>query len=179
MQKTVTTRPAFCPSCERFIGTAGVCPFCDADAARHPALRVLKGASLLLGVAGLACLYMMAAGRDVPVVRIGSVTPMMNFAYARVRGTVDREPYVSRHDGRPDYLSFFVDDGSGRLRVTAYRRVAGRLAGRDRVPLRGAVVDVAGSLRVGADGHVRLTVQAADALRIVAPAAGRSGEEAP
>ena len=97
-------------------------------------------AALLLAVIGLVFLYLMSARTEVPVILVSDITPMMNFAHVRVTGTVERAAYVSRHEGEIDYLSFSVDDGSGRLRIAAYGHVAQTLAESGRVPKRGAAV---------------------------------------
>jgi hypothetical protein len=164
-----------CPSCERFIGPASVCPYCDADAPPDPALRVLRYASVLLGVAGLLFLYLMATRADHPVIQVGKITPMMNFAYVRVVGEVEREPYVSTREGWREYLHFWVRDGSGRLKVVAYGRLAQRLLADGLLPGRGDRVDVAGSLDVPARGTSRLRLQAAEQLRIEARASSDAG----
>jgi hypothetical protein len=106
---------------------------------------------------------MVAAG-DVPVVRAGAITPMMNFAHVRVTGTVVKAAYVSRQNGVVDYCSFPVDDGSGWLRVAAYDEVARRLAETDGLPKAGVAVDVRGRLSVRADRRPKLCLQAVEHL---------------
>jgi len=158
-------RPDFCPVCERFIGPADVCPYCGEDSARPPVWRWMKRGAWLLALIGLAWLYAAARGRNLEAVQIGRITPMMNFAYVRVTGTVVTRPYVARGDGGVEYLSFVLNDGTGRLRVAAYGDVARELAGEDRLPKRDDEVEVAGSLRITAGDRIRLRVQAADQLR--------------
>lgn len=164
---TAAVRGDHCPSCERFIGPADSCPYCGEDSARSPALRRLRTAALLLAFLGLACLYLMATHRELPVVDIQQITPMMNFAYVRVVGRVVREPRVITRDGRVDYCSFMIDDGTGTLRVQAYRRAAERLAGENRLPREGALVDVAGSLSVAAEDAPKLRLQVVEQLRVL------------
>lgn len=139
-----------CPVCERFIGPATVCPYCDETARRPITLKFLRRGSILLAVVGLALLYLMAANKDIPVVSISSVTPTMDHAYIRVVGTVDANARVGRRDGEVDYLSFIVDDGTGRLSVSAYDSRARELAARKCIPRKGDRVDVAGTLSVRA-----------------------------
>lgn len=158
-----------CPSCNRFIGPVGTCPFCDADARRPLSLRVLRGACVLLAVAGATFLLLMVRNRDLPLVTAAEITPVMNFACVRVAGVVEREPYVSRRGGRVDYLSFLVNDGSGCVRVAAYGETARRLIDADGLPQKGASVDVSGSLRAGANGKIRLQLQAVGQLKIGNP----------
>ena len=170
----MTTDPSYatrmaghlCPSCERYIGPADTCPYCDTDSAKAPALRLLRYAALVLGIVGLGFLYLMVAHSDIPVIEIGNITPVMNFAYVRVIGTVERNAYIRKKKGKIDYFSFSLKDGSGQLRVAAYRDIARALAEKDRIPKKGTVVDVTGSLSVAADGNIKLYVRSADHLRL-------------
>jgi len=122
--------------------------------------------ALLLALGGLLLLHLMAVNREIPAVKVGAISPMMNFAYVRVKGTVERNAYVARRKGAPDYLSFYLDDGSGRLHVVAYGETAQDLVRLGPVPKRGAFADVSGSLRVAANGRVKLLLQAPQQLRI-------------
>lgn len=160
------TDSAYCPSCERFIGPADSCPYCYTDSAKPPISRVLRYGALLLGVAGLACLYLMAAYGDIPLIRMGDLTPMMNFAYVRISGNVEKNANVGKKNGKVNYVSFIVNDGSGEIQVAAYGDVARRMVARDMAPNRGASVEVEGSLNVAADGKARLRLQDAARLRI-------------
>ncbi|MCE9615461.1 MAG: hypothetical protein K8T26_14415 [Lentisphaerae bacterium] len=170
MSGTVTPpRGDHCPSCERFIGPSDHCPYCGEASARAPVLRRLRAAALLLAFGGLAFLYLMVNRRDLPVVRVDAITPMMNFAYVRVVGRVVHEPRLSDREGSVDYCSFLVDDGSGALRVQAYRGAAHELAANGSLPHQGELVDVAGSLMVTADDTPRLRLQAVEQLRILGP----------
>jgi hypothetical protein len=117
--------------------------------------------AFLLATGGLACLLMMAAHRDLPIQQVGDITPMMNFAYVRVVGTVVKAPYIGDRAGKVDYLSFMLDDGTGVIRVQAYREAARALWDERRIPDPGMLVDVAGSLRVAAEGTRNLQLQSA------------------
>jgi hypothetical protein len=176
------SRDALCPSCERFIGPAGVCPYCGADSARRPLLRHLRVAALALAVAGLAGLLATAVRREAPAVGIGAISPAMNFASVRVAGKVLSEPRVLREAGRVDYVSWTLDDGTGQVRVQADGAVALALAQTARIPRKGDRVEAAGTLNVSSEGLPRLRLQAAEQLRLggeaprgVAPP--RAGEE--
>ena len=160
------TPGAACPSCDRFIGPADRCPYCGAEAPKQTPLRVLRVAALVLALAGLAFLYLAAYRRDLPLVRIGDVTPLMNFAYVRLQGTVAKRPYVARDASK---VAFVVDDGTGRLRVEAYDDVARALVEDGRVPAVGGQVDVPGSLSVSADGRRKLYIRAADQVNAIPP----------
>ena len=123
-------------------------------------LQVLRRGSLLLALLGLTCLYLITARADVPSLPIDRITPAMRFARVQLTGTVERRPYTDRDQrGRIDYLSFLLADGSGRIRVVAYRDRAERvMAGpaplrhRDRVTVTGVV-------RTQRDGAPRLLLE--------------------
>ena len=168
---------SFCPSCERFIGPADVCPYCEADSARPPILRRLRLASLLLATIGLACLYFMSKAKEVPDMRVAEVTPMMNFATARFAGTVARPPYVRKQGEKADYVALSLDDGTGEVRVMLSGTVAAAFVERGRLPARGDGIEVTGTLNVWGDGAPRLKVQSADLVRM--PAGLNVAKESP
>lgn len=173
-QRSPRPDPAFCPGCERFIGPADVCPYCNADSARSPALRRLRAASLLLALLGLLCLYAMAGARSVPRVPIGSLAPAMNYGTVRVRGTVARPPFVGRDGGAAaDYLSLRVRDASGEIQVVARDEAAQAIAGSPRLPEKGDVVEATGSVRVRNGKSLSLYLRRAEDLALPAkPAEG-------
>jgi len=162
---------SLCPSCERFIGPADVCPYCGTGSARTPVLRLLRAAALLLSFLGLAFLYLMSAHREIPLVAVADISPFMNFARVRVAGTVTRAPYVPRRDGAVDYLFFTLDDGSGLIRVAAQDRVARRLVEGGLLPGAGSSAEASGSLSVSAEGDPKLRLHRAEDLKV----AGRTG----
>ena len=151
--------PAACPSCERYIGPVGRCPYCGSDANRPRAMRALRAAALTLAGVGLLFLYLMVTHREVPLVKIGNITPVMNYATVRVAGTVARTPYISRRDGKIDYLSFQLDDRTGSVRVSAEGETADALHSDGRTPGRGQHLEITGRLNVRADGRCRLRIQ--------------------
>jgi ribosomal protein L32 len=167
-----------CPSCGRFIGPADACPYCGTDSARNPLLRLLRRVAVVLALAGLAALYATASCRERPAVPVGRITPMMNFAYAAVRGAVEREAYVSREGREVDYVSFVLDDGTGRIRVAAYDEAARELAGSGRLPRRGDLLEARGSLAVPAGAMPRLRLAAAGELRLLQSGGAAAGPRA-
>ena len=167
MNTNLASRGDLCPSCERFIGPADNCPYCGEASAKSPFVRRLRYAAVALSVLGLASLFLMAAHRDLPVLQVDSITPTMNFAYVRLIGTVTRDPYVIQRNGDLDYMSFLLDDGTGRIRVQAHRETASALRDAQLVPAKGDVVDVAGSLSVAAEGARKLRIQSPQQMKIL------------
>lgn len=176
-QAGVTGRQAVCPSCERFIGPADHCPYCGADAAGTWSLRLLRYGALTLAVGGVVFLVLAARGRTAPMVQASDVTPLMNFAYVRVQGTVVRDAYLGRNDGRVDYLSFALDDGSARIRVKAYGDTARDLHEQGMAPGKGDRVEATGNLSVSWSRDPALRLQAVEQLRPIE--AGREAGASP
>lgn len=162
-------RTGLCPCCDRFIGPVRTCPYCSEAAVENRSVRILRPASVCLALVGLVFLYVAAARTDPPAVSIGNVNPTMNFARVRMRGTMTRAPYVSRDNGEIDYLSFQMDDATGRLRVAVRGKVAAAIVSRAPLPRPGARVDVVGNLRFSSRGRPKLYVQSADDLILREP----------
>lgn len=123
-------------------------------------VRVLQYASLVLAFAGLALLYLFSVNRDIPLVRVGEITPTMNFAYVRMAGEVTRDAYVFQSGG----IVFDIKDGSGEITVMGGRAQAQSLAAAEKIPRRGDRIEVAGSLSVSADQETKLRIQSTDQL---------------
>jgi hypothetical protein len=129
-------------------------------------LRVLRSGSVVLAIAGLILLYLAVTHREIPVQNIGEITPLMNYAYVRLVGSVPRDAYVSEKNGGVDYVSFLVKDATGSIRVSAQREVAQELSDAGRLPKQGMQVSVSGSLNVGSDGPPKMRLQTARHLVI-------------
>ena len=122
---------AACPSCGRYVGPYESCPYCGARLSGRISLRVVKMAALVLATLGLAVLWWAARSVAVPAVSIGEIQGLMNLAYVRVEGTVARSVTFDPETG---YLAFWLDDGTGELRVSSYRDVTQVLLDQGRVP---------------------------------------------
>jgi hypothetical protein len=136
-----------CPICDRYIGRQDECPYCGCDALTPLLLKRFRLISVMLGVVGIMFLFLMSMSRGLPLVMVGRVTPMMNFARVRMEGVLERNVYVARKEGVIEYMSFYLDDGTGIFRVAAYSDVADKL-GAGKMPKKGDRVEVSGSLRV-------------------------------
>ena len=141
-------------------GDNGSYPVCGSQVSRPFRIRVLQYASLVLAVAGLILLYLFSVNRDVPVVKIGNITPTMNFACVRVVGEVTSDAHVFKSGG----IIFNMKDGSGDIIVQGGRVEAASLEALGNLPRRGDQVDVAGSLSVNAGQDVKLRMLSADQL---------------
>ncbi|MGC9522252.1 MAG: OB-fold nucleic acid binding domain-containing protein [Anaerolineae bacterium] len=122
---------------------------------------------MLLSTIGLALLWLLARGTDIPTVAISDVTGMMNLAYVRVSGHVVRG---LTYDPESDYLGFWLLDETGEIHVNVYRDVTRELLNDGKVPAIGDEVTVAGTVRFRED-FVSLTVDVPDHLEIQRPAA--------
>ena len=160
-----SSTPLQCPSCERHVGPARRCPYCNATIPVAPLMRIIRVAAILLATAGLLLLYIAAKHHEPPLILIGSITPVMNFAHVRVSGTVSKRPYKSR-DGSS--ISFTIADDSGDLRVYAYRNVAkALLQDNASLPAAGDRVELKGSLSISAEGTPKLYLKSAEHLTFI------------
>lgn len=132
-----------CPSCGRYVGNEERCPYCGAKIPGRVSIRILKIAAVFGSIVGLVFLYIAAKLSQPRLIKISEITETMNFARVRVRGVVAGYPVF---DERTQRFSFWVDDGTGRLMVVAFRKTA--LAFKDRLPSIGDIADVTGSLKV-------------------------------
>ncbi len=151
-----------CPSCGRYAGPYEACPYCGAHLAGRMPVRLVKVAAILLATAGLVLLWFAATRAEVDLIQIGQAGATMNMAYVRLEGRCTREP---AYDPESDYLSFWLEDDTGEIRVSAYRAETRQLIEQGRVPALGDVVEVTGTLRVREDFYA-LTVNVPEQLRI-------------
>lgn len=156
---------ALCPACRRFIGTALVCPYCEAEVPDAGWKRALRYGALAMAVTGVGFLYWMARAGELVVTPIEALDSTLKYAVVRIAGEVVRPPYVARSRGPSAYLSFVVSDGSGEVRVSAYGRTAEKVLDEQRLPSRGDRVEVTGAVWVSRDGVLGVTLRDARHLR--------------
>ncbi|MFN2272230.1 MAG: OB-fold nucleic acid binding domain-containing protein [Anaerolineae bacterium] len=156
---------SLCPSCGRYVGPYEACPYCGARLAGRMPVRAVKIAAILLTTVGLVVLWFAATRAQVPLIQIAQAGATMNMAYVRLEGRCTRVP---SYDPESDYLSFWIDDGTGEIRVSAYRAETRQIIERVLVPALGDVVEVAGTLRVRED-FLALTINVPDQLTITRP----------
>ena len=172
MQEVNKTEETYCPACGHFSGVYEYCPRCGTYIPKRISIKFFKYFSLCLGIVGLLCLYLWVTNRELEKIRISEITETMNFAYVRIQGTVTREGRVYYDEAKqPSGLNFSLSDGSGEIRVVAYKHNAEKLIEKKLLPRKGDLVDVEGQLRVKADQNISLMIQAADqfTLRRVPP----------
>lgn len=151
-----------CPSCGRFVGAKSKCPYCSAKVTKRMSLMATRWAAILLATVGMFCLWMMARGKDVPVVKIGDIQPTMNFGQIRVDGQVDTDARITRNGG----MSFNVSDGTGSLIVFASQKQAAELRRLDKVPLAGDKIIMMGGLSLS-DKDSSMRLQSVSAIQLV------------
>lgn len=151
-----------CASCGRYIGLVDDCPYCGARQTGRVPVRVLRWVAVTLVVLGLGTLWLAARQTAVPLVALGEADAWMNTAYVRVRG---RCVEIPTYDPTREVFGFWIDDGTGRAYVTAYRSETRELIAAQQVPALGDLVEVTGTLRVRPE-LLTLVLNAPDALRI-------------
>ncbi|HSQ39792.1 MAG TPA: hypothetical protein VLM78_06500, partial [Anaerolineales bacterium] len=128
-------------------------------------MRAVKIAALLLATLGLLALWWMARRMDIPTVSAADALGTMNMAYVRIEGRISRS---LSYDPTSGYLAFWLDDGTGEVRVSSYRDVTQALLAAGIIPALGDEVAVAGTLRIRED-YVALTLNAAEHLELRRP----------
>jgi DNA/RNA endonuclease YhcR with UshA esterase domain len=108
---------------------------------------------------------MVARSAKVATIRVADIRSNMDWAYVRVLGVVTRHP---SHEPSSGQLAFWLDDGTGEIRVTAYRPVSDRLLEAPQLPAMGDLVRVEGTLRLREDFR-QLVVSLPSALDIERP----------
>lgn len=162
---SVAPSDARCPSCGRFVGPYATCPYCGAKVGGRISVRAVKLAAILLATVGLLALWWMARRMDIPTVSAADALGTMNMAYVRITGRISRS---LSYDPTSGYLAFWLDDGTGEVRVSSYRDVTEALLAAGRVPALGDEVTVAGTLRIRED-YVALTLNVAEHLELRRP----------
>ena len=156
---------AHCPSCGRFVGPYETCPYCGAHLVGRISVRAVKIAAILLATVGLFGLWWMARYTDVPTVSAAEALGTMNMAYVKVQGHIVRS---LSYDPESAYLAFWLDDGTGEVRVSSYRDVTEALLASGTVPALGDEVTVAGTLRIR-EAYVSLTLNVPEHLELCRP----------
>ncbi len=151
-----------CPSCGRYVGAHEACPYCGAGLTGRASIRTVKIASIALATVGLVALWLFAINTETPLITIGQAGATMNMAYVRLTGRCTRTP---TYDPESDYLSFWLQDDTGEIYVTAYRAEARAIIAQGRAPALGDRVEVAGTLRVRED-FLSLTVNVPEQMHI-------------
>ncbi len=158
---------AHCPSCGRFVGPYARCPHCGARQTGRLAVRTVKWIAVAAALVGLFALGWAARNAEIPLISAADAGSTTNFATVRVRGRV--APSLT-YDPGSEYLGFWVEDGTGEIRVNAYRDATRDLIHTGTLPLPGDLITVAGTLRVR-EGFVSLTLNAAEHLDLTRPPA--------
>ena len=152
-----------CPSCGRYVGPYDACPYCGARLSGRVRIRAVKIVAILCATVGLAVLWFLATRSRVPLVQVEKIGATMNMAYVRLAGRCIGTPSYDPDSG---YLSFWIDDGSGEIRVASYRAETDRIIELGRIPALGDQVDVAGTVRVR-DDVPALVINAPEHLDVV------------
>jgi DNA/RNA endonuclease YhcR with UshA esterase domain len=134
---------------------------------RRSGVHIRAGIACIL-IAAVLLFYWNQKSRDVPLVRIGSITPLMNFTTVRVEGFLASDARMLKGGS----VFYRVNDGTGILPIFMNGVADGAL------PKAGSAMDVEGSLSVGSGNNIRMRVLSSEQVHVsVAPALNkRNGE---
>ncbi len=154
-----------CFNCGRYIGAKDVCPYCGEEQPKPIGIEFLKWASLLVAIGGVIFLFVSAKTSSAPLVKAKDLKPTMNFAKISMKGIVESSPYYNEEKG--GYLSFWLNDGTGSVKVRAFREVAKEIIYKNLYPSVGDSVYVTGTLY--ARENFILTINSINDLKIKIP----------
>lgn len=147
--------PSSCPACGRYTGPAFTCPYCEVELPGLTPLLILRGAAVLLAAAGLFLLVLLARHSPLPLTPIARISATVS-ERTRLRGVTITTPRVISRNGSPTFVSFDLEDATGRITVAATRRIARDLVTLDRLPQKGDVVDITGNPALDKYRRIRL-----------------------
>lgn len=133
-----------CFNCGRYIGNKDICPYCGEEQLKPVGIEFLKWISFILSICGVLFLFISARAENVPYVKVKDLKPTMNFAKVSMRGIVESSPYYDEEKG--GYFSFWLNDGTGSIKVRAFRDVAKELIEKDLYPTIADSVFLTGTL---------------------------------
>jgi RecJ-like exonuclease len=146
-----------CPGCGHFTGPAARCAHCGLRLEKRMGLKLLRTAAVVVAIGGLFLLHLYAKNREIPMVSIHQISPIMNFATVRVEGVLESNARTLRSGSQ----LYVVDDGTGSLAVFANDPTIGKL------PRAGSRISVTGNLNVGAGNEVRMQARTVEVLDAV------------
>lgn len=150
-----STPPGSCPACGRYTGPALACPYCEVELPNRHTLQLLRWTSLVFASAGLIILLVIARQHPLPITPVSHITPART-ERTRVRGITVTTPRIISQGGIPRFVSFDLDDGSGRITIAATRQIARTLVAENKLPDKGATIDVTGNPSLDRNRQLRL-----------------------
>ncbi|MEN3044947.1 MAG: OB-fold nucleic acid binding domain-containing protein [Candidatus Hydrothermales bacterium] len=154
-----------CFNCGKYIGAKDRCPYCGEEQLKPIGIEFLRWSSLLIAIAGVIFLFISARTEDAPLVKVVDLKPTMNFAKVKMQGIVESSPYYDEEKG--GYLSFWLNDGTGNIKVRAFKDVAKEIIEKKIYPSIGDSVFLKGTLY--AKENFLLTIEKSEDLKIKIP----------
>ncbi len=154
-----------CFNCGRYIGNKDICPYCGEEQLKAVGIEFLRWITLILAIGGVLFLFISARAETAPYIKIKDLKPTMNFAKISMKGIVESSPYYDEEKG--GYFSFWLNDGTGSIKVRAFRDVAKEIIEKDLYPAIGDSVFVIGTLY--ARENFILTINSIKDLKIKIP----------
>ena len=125
----------------------------------------LRYGTLILAVLLILVYWQWAIHSEFPHVKIGDISKSMNYARITVEGTISSNPNVYLTDyGTYSSVSFYVDDGTGQVKVVAYDTIARNMAKNGIIPAYGMHVTIRGATVMWRGGDLKLAISAAEQI---------------
>ncbi|MEN3045651.1 MAG: OB-fold nucleic acid binding domain-containing protein [Candidatus Hydrothermales bacterium] len=154
-----------CFNCGRYVGAKDRCPYCGEEQLKPIGIEFLKWTSLIVAISGVFFLFISARTQEAPLVKVIDLKPTMNFAKVKMQGVVKSSPYYDEEKG--GYLSFWLDDGTGNIKVRAFKNVAKEIIDKNMYPTIGDSVSLKGTLYI--KENFLITIEKSEDLKIKIP----------
>jgi DNA/RNA endonuclease YhcR with UshA esterase domain len=136
---------AYCPSCGKYVGAYGVCPYCQASMSTRVSLKLLKVIAVFGGIFGLLLLWIGIHYKEIPRVMIQSIDLQYNMAVIRLEGIVTSV----KLDEPKNSFRLTLDDGTGQVTVFSPGKLNQfRKEMKDKFPQAGDKISTVGNLSI-------------------------------
>jgi len=160
-----------CPECGQFLGPMNICPYCRTKVKGRVDIKIIKAVSILVAILGVGLLLLWANLQEPSGMKIGDISKRQNYAFVEIEGEItgDSMYYVEVSDEGevfPSGLSFWLDDGTGVIKVKTYDEVTKDIIEAKKIPVEGDRVVIKGNVMFRED-DMSMTLQSPDNIEIV------------
>lgn len=161
-------RLTHCPNCGRYIGPVDRCPYCLRPVPRPSYITAFRYGTVALALLLVLVMWQWAVYNPPPHINIGAVSKSMNYARITIKGMVSNGPYMYESDyGTISSIYFYIDDGTGEIKVVAYETTAKEMVNKGVIPGFGDKVEIKGANVIWRGGDVKVIVSSTDQINII------------